>query len=89
VTLGEVYPYDTVTFGGITSTKKKVSPIGFAVGLEVGRELTSSVSVVAQGRFAQGSGDIDLNGQSLNIKAGGAQARIGLRITLARKRVGS
>lgn len=88
ITLGEVYPYDTVTFGGITSTKKKVSPVGFAVGLEVGRELTPAVSVVAQGRFSQGSGDIDLGGQSLNIKAGGAQARIGLRIILARKRVG-
>ncbi len=89
VTLGEVYPYDTVTFGGISSTKKKVSPIGFAVGLEIGRELTNAVSVVAQGRFTQGSGDIDLNGQTLNIKAGGAQARIGLRLILARKRVGS
>ena len=89
ITLGEVYPYDTVTFGGITSTKKKVSPIGFAVGLELGRELSSAVSVVAQGRFTQGSGDIDLNGQKLSIKAGGAQARIGLRIILARKRVGS
>jgi hypothetical protein len=89
ITLGEVYPYDTVTFGGIASTKKKVSPIGFAVGLEIGRELSNAVSVVAQGRFTQGSGDIDVNGQSLNVKAGGAQARIGLRIVLARKRVGS
>ncbi|GEM_PF-1999861 len=88
VTLAEVYPYDTVTFGGITPTKKKVSPIGFAVGLEIGRELSRAVSVVAQGRFTQGSGDLDLNGQTINIKAGGAQARIGLRIVLARKRVG-
>ncbi len=89
ITLGEVYPYDTVTFGGITSTKKKVSPIGFAVGLEVGRELSRAVSVVAQGRFSQGSGDIDVNGQSLSVKAGGAQARIGLRFVLARKRLAS
>jgi hypothetical protein len=84
----DVYPYDTLAFGGVVSTKKKVSPFGFAVGLEIGRELTSAVSVVAQGRFTQGSGDIDVNGASINIKAGGAQARIGVRIVLARKRVG-
>ncbi len=89
VSYGQVYPYDTATFSGIVPVNKTVSPFGFAVGLEVGRELTSSVSVVAQGRFTQGSGDLDVNGQKINIKAGGAQARIGLRFVLARKRVGS
>ena len=89
VTYGEVYPYDTATFSGIVSVKRKASPFGFAVGLEIGRELAKSVSVVAQGRFTQGSGDIDVNGQKIHIKAGGAQARLGLRIILARKRVGS
>ncbi len=73
----DVYPYDTLAFGGVVSTTKKVNPFGFAVGLEIGRELTSAVSVVAQGRFTQGSGDIDVNGAKINIKAGGAQARIG------------
>jgi hypothetical protein len=86
ITYGEVYPYDTATFSGITSTKKKVSPIGFAVGIEIGRELSNAVSVVAQGRFTQGSGDLDVNGQKVSVKAGGAQARIGLRLVLARKR---
>lgn len=86
---GEVYPYDIATFSGVTSSKKKVSPIGFAVGLEVGRELSSSVSVVVQGRFTQGSGDLDVNGQKINIKAGGAQARVGLRLVIARKKVGA
>ena len=89
IQLGETYPYDTVQFSGVTSSKKKVSPIGFAVGLEVGRELSKSVAVVVQGRFSQGSGDLDVNGQKMSVKAGGAQARIGLRIVLARKRVGS
>ena len=89
ISYGEVYPYDTATFSGIVSVKKKASPFGFAVGLEVGREIAKSVSVVAQGRFTQGSGDIDVNGQKINIKAGGAQARLGLRIILARKRAGS
>ena len=89
ISYGEVYPYDTATFSGIVSVKRKASPFGFAVGLEVGRELTKSVSVVTQGRFTQGSGDLDVNGQKIHIKAGGAQARLGLRIILARKRVGS
>jgi hypothetical protein len=88
-TYTDVYPYDTLTFDGIVSVKRKVSPFGFAVGLEIGRELTSAVSVVAQGRFSQGSGTIDVNGAKSTIKAGGAQARVGLRIVLARKRAGS
>jgi hypothetical protein len=88
ITYGEVYPYDTATFSGITPAKKKVSPIGFAVGLEVGRELSKAVSVVVQGRFTQGSGDLDINGAKIAIKAGGAQARVGLRLVLARKKVG-
>ncbi len=89
ITLGETYPYDTVQFGGVSSSKKKVSPIGFAVGLEVGREVSRSVAVVVQGRFSQGTGDLDVNGQKMSVKAGGAQARVGLRVTLARKKVGS
>lgn len=84
---GDVYPYDTVTFNGIVSVKKKASPVGLAVGIELGRELSHAVTAVAQVRFTQGSGDLDVNGQKINIKAGGAQARVGLRIVLARKRV--
>ncbi len=85
----DVYPYDTLAFGGIVSTTKKVNPFGFAVGLEIGREITSAVSVVVQGRFTQGSGDIDVNGAKIKIKAGGARARIGFRIVLARKKAGA
>jgi len=89
INYGDVYPYDVVTFSGVSSSKKKVSPVGFALGIEIGRELSNAVSVVAQGRFSQASGDIDVNGQKMNVKAGGAQARIGLRIVVARKRVGA
>lgn len=86
ITYGEVYPYDTATYSGVTSAKKKVSPVGFALGLELGRELSNAVSVVIQGRFSEGSGDLDVSGTKVNVKAGGAQARIGLRLVLARKK---
>lgn len=87
LTLNEVYPYDTVAFNGVASSKKKVSPIGFAVGLEIGREISSAVIVVAQGRFTQGSADVTLGGSKMTVKSGGAQARIGVRLILARKKV--
>ena len=83
---GQVYPYDTVTLSGVARTKQQVSPFGFAAGIEFGRELSPAVSVVAQGRYTGGSGDLTVNGQKINIKAGGAQARIGLRIVLARSK---
>ena len=86
VSYGQVYPYDTATFDGIVSSKRKASPLGFALGLEVGRTVTRSMSVIAQGRFTRGSGDLDVSGQKINVKAGGAQARVGLRFVLARKR---
>jgi len=89
IQLGETYPYDTVQFGGVTSSKKKVSPIGFAVGLEVGRDLSNSVAAVIQGRYSQATGDLDVNGQKMSVKAGGGSVRLGLRVTLARKKVGS
>jgi len=85
VTYGEVYPYDTATFSGLSSTKKKVSPVGFAAGVEIGRTLSNSLSVFAQGRFTQGSGTIDVSGQKVSVNAGGAQARLGLRLIVARK----
>lgn len=89
ITLGETYPYDTVQFGGVTSSKKKVSPFGFAVGVEIGREVSNSVAVVVQGRFSQGTGDLDVNGQKMSVKAGGGQVRAGVRLTVARRKVGS
>ena len=45
MTLNETYPYDTVTYGGIEKGEKTVSPFGFAVGLEVGRELSNALAV--------------------------------------------
>jgi opacity protein-like surface antigen len=89
LTLNEVYPYDTLSFNGVTTVKKSVSPFGFAVGLEFGRELTDAISIVAQGRFSQGTKDVPLNGQNLSIKAGGGSARIGLRFVAGRKKAGS
>lgn len=86
VNFGDVYPYDTATFSGVASSKHKVSPIGFAAGLEIGRRLSDAVAVVAAGRFTGGSGDIDISGTKVSVKAGGVQARIGLRLTLARKK---
>jgi hypothetical protein len=85
MTLAESYPYDTLAYGGVATSEKSTSPFGFAVGLEVGRQVTNSVAVVVQGRFTQGKSDIDVNGQNLSITAGGGQVRVGLRLTLARK----
>ena len=89
VNYGDVYPYDVVTFSGVSSSKKKVSPVGFAVGVEVGRQVSNAVAVVVQGRLSQGTGDLDVNGQKMSVKAGGGQVRVGLRITAARKKAGS
>lgn len=86
VNFGDVYPYDTATFSGVASSKRKVSPIGVAAGIEVGRQLSDAVTVIAGGRFTGGSGDLDIAGAKVSVKAGGAQARVGLRFTLTRRK---
>ncbi len=85
VAYGHVFPYDTATFSGITSTRKKAAPIGVAAGVELVRDLSPSISVLAQARFNRGSGNLDVNGQKISIKSGGAQARFGLRFVLLRR----
>jgi len=82
--LTDTYPYDTVTFAGVATEKKKASPVGFAAGIEFGRALNSSVTAFVQGRYSAGSADVDVAGAPVTIKAGGAQARVGLKIVLAR-----
>lgn len=82
---GDVYPYDTVTFSGVSSSKKKVSPMGVSAGIEIGRQLSDAVTVVLGARYAGGSGDVDVSGTKVNVKAGGAQARLGIRIGFAKK----
>jgi len=47
------------------------------------------VAAVIQGRYSQATGDLDVNGQKMSVKAGGGSVRLGLRVTLARKKVGS
>ena len=86
VQLTDTYPHDAVTFSGVSSSKKKTSPIGFAIGAEVGRELSSAIAVVAQGRFITGTGSVSLGTTKVDVKAGGAQARIGIRIIAARRK---
>jgi len=82
--LTDTYPYDTATFASVTTAKSKASPVGIAAGLEFGRVLNDSVTAFVQGRYAGGSADVDVAGSPVTIKAGGVQARIGLKIVLAR-----
>ena len=82
--LSETYPYDTTTFGGAETVKRKVSPVGVAVGVEFGRMVNDSVTVFVQGRYAGGSADADLEGTPVSVKAGGASARAGVSFTLVK-----
>lgn len=82
----QVYPYDTVAFEGVVSSKKKVSPVGFAAGLSLSRRLGPSVDAVVGANFTTGSGMVSIGGRDVSVKAGGLQARAGLRIVVARKK---
>lgn len=88
-TYTDTYPYDSVVFSSVATSKHKVNPIGLAMGVELGRELSDAVSVVVQGRYTGAKGSVDINGQRVDVKAGGVQARIGLRLIAARARAKS
>jgi opacity protein-like surface antigen len=83
--LTDTYPFDTVIPATVTSTKKSASPKGVSVGVELGRALTDAITVYARGGYAGGSADLDVNGTPVNVKAGGAEARLGVKFTLGRK----
>jgi hypothetical protein len=78
----EAYPYDTVTFSrGVSSTADE-SKVGFNVGADVGYFFTRQIGVGGGVQWAGTTVEVPASGGTgtLDLKAGGLQAGLGLRV---------
>lgn len=80
------FPYDTASFAGANSSRKKSSFVGISAGVSLSRALGPSFDAVAGVRYSGGTGSVTAAGKSVDVKAGGVQAQIGLRLVLMRKK---
>lgn len=80
VTYTESYPYDTAAYESAPTTTVKETGIGYNAGLELVWKLGRRVGLAGLARYT--TADIPLTvatGNSVDIKAGGMQAGLGLR----------
>jgi len=81
VSINETYPFDTATFAGATTKRLSSSALGFNVGMDVSRSLTSHIGIGGLVRYS--SADVkfdDSNTGQDTVKAGGVEVAAGVRL---------
>ena len=81
VSINETYPFDTATFDGATTKRLSSSALGFNVGMDVSRSLTSRIGIGGLIRYS--SADLkfdDSNTRQHTVKAGGVEMGAGIRL---------
>jgi hypothetical protein len=73
VTFTEVYPYDTATFTGVTTTRVRANTVGLTSGADVAYKVSRRLGVGAELRYSYGSARLKSGGQSGTVKLGGLQ----------------
>ena len=82
LTVVESYPYDTATFGGAVTKLSSASAVGFNAGIDVTWMFARNAGLGGLIRYTRADIDLDAgDGRSLAMKAGGAQAGVGIRLT--------
>jgi hypothetical protein len=80
VNLHEVYPYDTLSVTGFTTTSQSASTTGFNAGADLTWMLTRQIGVGGLVRFSRASVSFDTPDKtSVAVRAGGLQVAAGLR----------
>jgi opacity protein-like surface antigen len=76
----EVYPYDTITVTAGAPTRVKETVVGFHAGGGLTWFFTRNIGLGGQVRFTSGSTKVPLGGNDVELKVGGVQAGIGVRV---------
>ena len=80
VNFTEEYPYDTASFVGVDSRRIGGTATGFNVGGDVKWMFTPHLGVGGLVRFTRAKVDLDVNGRTIHVDAGGAQVGVGVRL---------
>ena len=81
VTIDETYPFDSATFSSAATKQLSESAVGFNVGVDISRLLSSNVGVGALIRYSRG--DVKFNDPTIGqqtVTAGGVEVAGGLRL---------
>lgn len=77
----QVYPYDTATYTGLTTSNQSESTIGFNVGADVAFYFSEHVGVGWLTRFSRATIDLrSADGGTVEVDAGGFHVAAGLRL---------
>jgi hypothetical protein len=76
----EEFPFDTATFRSATTRSVKASAIGFNAGADVSYMFSRRFGVGGLIRFSRATVDLDVDGRTVSLDAGGLQAGGGIRI---------
>jgi opacity protein-like surface antigen len=81
VSINETYPFDTATFAGAATKRLSSSALGFNVGMDVSRSLTSHLGLGGLIRYSRA--DVKFDDSSTRqgtVKAGGVEVTAGVRL---------
>ena len=81
VSINETYPFDTATFASATTKRLSNSALGFNVGVDVSRSLTSHIGIGGLVRYSRADVKFDdASNRDQTVKAGGVEATGGIRL---------
>jgi hypothetical protein len=80
VSISSTYPYDAATFVGVDSRRISGTATGFNAGADVRWMFTRNIGVGGLVRFTRAKVDLEIDGRTVQVDAGGAQAGAGLRL---------
>jgi hypothetical protein len=81
--LSSAYPFESGSISSATTTEASKTGIGFGGGVDVAYYFTRTVGVGGLVRVTRGSVSFPISGQpSADVKAGGFQASVGLRVRI-------
>ncbi len=81
VTYDDTYPFDEVTFRNAPARRAKASATGFNAGADLRWRFTRSVGLGALVRYSRASVDLRADARTVQVRIGGAQAGVGMRVT--------
>ena len=76
----EVYPYDAATFSGVDTRRITGTAAGFNAGADLQWMFTRNVGAGALLRFSRAIVDVNIDGRTIQVDAGGTQVGGGVRI---------
>ena len=81
LTYDDTYPFDEVTFRNAPARRAKASATGLNAGVDLRWMFTRSIGLGGLVRYSRATVDLNADARIVQVRAGGAQAAVGMRVT--------